>query len=558
MGQFLKKRKVYDKDGVVVPTGLDTSVDLLAGNLVTGNTTVTSIAANSIVFTDATSTLIADGNLTFDGTTLSINGAFTVDDITIDGNTVSSTNELNLVPGPSGNLVFDISSGGEAKFIGSTSVLLPSGTDAERPIAPQYGEMRFNTDNNTVEVYQFFDGQDVWFPLTPNFEINSQTEAGDGSTFQWPLEQNAVASGLIVTLNGVLQEPGTAYTTFDSAGTTYIQFASAPAITDTVVIRFISAVSSVTQLRNGANDTLITLETAGQYIDVTGDILPTANVTYDLGSNSLRWKDIYLSGNSIYLGNLILRDDGLGQLGVYQGDGVTEAIITSTSDNSQTADKWTTPRTMYLGGDVSGNVIFDGSSDFTITATVQDNSHAHNNYVEKTSEQALRAVDALQVSGGNTVTIVKGDDTTESVTVSGTLTSLSIVGNTLTYVDELGSSTNIDLSQYIDDTNLARLVSGTVNGTTGIATFTRDDSSTFTVDFSALFDDTNLARVTSGSLNETTGILTFTRSDSSTFNVDLSAFLTAGPGSGLDADTVDGKHYNDIIADATAIAIALG
>ncbi|TCI92285.1 hypothetical protein [Tenacibaculum sp. M341] len=43
----------------------------------------------------------------------------------------------------------------------------------------------------------------------------------------------------------------------------------------------------------------------------------------------------------------------------------------------------------------------------------------------------------------------------------------------------------IDLSNYIDDTNLARLVSGTVD-TDGIATFKRDDNSTFTVDFSNL------------------------------------------------------------------------
>ena len=47
---------------------------------------------------------------------------------------------------------------------------------------------------------------------------------------------------------------------------------------------------------------------------------------------------------------------------------------------------------------------------------------------------------------------------------------------------------SIDLTTYLDDTNLARLTSGTLNPTTFIATFTRDDSSTFTIDFSALAD----------------------------------------------------------------------
>lgn len=44
----------------------------------------------------------------------------------------------------------------------------------------------------------------------------------------------------------------------------------------------------------------------------------------------------------------------------------------------------------------------------------------------------------------------------------------------------------IDLTPYLDDTNLARLISGNLNGTTGILTVTRDDSSTFTIDLSAL------------------------------------------------------------------------
>lgn len=67
-----------------------------------------------------------------------------------------------------------------------------------------------------------------------------------------------------------------------------------------------------------------------------------------------------------------------------------------------------------------------------------------------------------------------------------TVTSISLSANTLSYVDEAGNTTNLDLSLYLDDTNLARLVSGTLDGATGIATFTRDDATTFTVDLSSL------------------------------------------------------------------------
>jgi hypothetical protein len=70
-----------------------------------------------------------------------------------------------------------------------------------------------------------------------------------------------------------------------------------------------------------------------------------------------------------------------------------------------------------------------------------------------------------------------------------TTTVLSLPGgNILRYVDEDGTTTDLSLSAYLDDTNLARLTSGALNGSTGLATFTRDDASTFTIDMSDLLD----------------------------------------------------------------------
>jgi hypothetical protein len=37
--------------------------------------------------------------------------------------------------------------------------------------------------------------------------------------------------------------------------------------------------------------------------NVTGALLPDANITYDLGSTTQRWKDLYLSNNTIYMGD---------------------------------------------------------------------------------------------------------------------------------------------------------------------------------------------------------------------------------------------------------------
>ena len=65
---------------------------------------------------------------------------------------------------------------------------------------------------------------------------------------------------------------------------------------------FVSATGNVT----GGNVTTTGLtQTATLSVtgNVIGNLLPSANVTYDLGSSTQRWKDLYLSGNTIQLGS---------------------------------------------------------------------------------------------------------------------------------------------------------------------------------------------------------------------------------------------------------------
>ena len=135
------------------------------------------------------------------------------------------------------------------------------------------------------------------------------------------------------------------------------------------------------------------------------------------------------------------------------------------------------------------------------------------------SATGVISLTAAGVSQGDNISLLTND---AGYLTSETTTSISFdnTTNTLSYTDETATITDIDLSLYLDDTNLARLTSGTVDGS-GIATFTRDDDTTFTVDFSSLFDDTNLSRITSAGFNSTNGTLTLTRDDASTVTADL-------------------------------------
>ena len=139
----------------------------------------------------------------------------------------------------------------------------------------------------------------------------------------------------------------------------------------------------------------------------------------------------------------------------------------------------------------------------------------------------LRYASAAQGTSADTA-FSWGNHASAGYLTTETLTELSIAGNILSYRDETGAVTEVDLSLYLDDTNLARLVTGTLDNGTGIATFTRSDDTTFDVDFSALFDDTN-TYADSLAFSTTTGVLTVGRSGSlADLTVDLDGrYLTS-------------------------------
>ena len=58
-----------------------------------------------------------------------------------------------------------------------------------------------------------------------------------------------------------------------------------------------------------------------------GNILPQANSTYNLGSATKMWKSLYVSGNTIYLGNLQLKEASANTFAVFTSDGITQANV---------------------------------------------------------------------------------------------------------------------------------------------------------------------------------------------------------------------------------------
>ena len=159
--------------------------------------------------------------------------------------------------------------------------------------------------------------------------------------------------------------------------------------------------------------------------------------------------------------------------------------------------------TAVPSGAVFTDTVYDDS---TIQAEVDLNTAKVSNVstnitiVESASTVAVQSSDgtndSIEAATTSLAGVMTASDKTKldsiqsgaQVNVAETVTSIAIAANVLTYTDENGTDTDIDLSLYLDDTNLARLTSGSLNASTGVATFTRDDASTFTIDMSAFLD----------------------------------------------------------------------
>ena len=119
--------------------------------------------------------------------------------------------------------------------------------------------------------------------------ISSQTINPDGSANTFSLSSNTSTAGVLVSINGTLQQPTSAYTIVNN---NQIQFTETPLTTDTVEVRYISVGAVTVGSLQFGSTTYVTLDSAN--VNVKGNILPSVDATYSLGSDSLGWNNLYI------------------------------------------------------------------------------------------------------------------------------------------------------------------------------------------------------------------------------------------------------------------------
>jgi hypothetical protein len=88
------------------------------------------------------------------------------------------------------------------------------------------------------------------------------------------------------------------------------------------------------------NHETINVDSNGNTI-LSGNFTPDTNITYDLGSTTNRWRDLYLSGNSIELGDRTITSDNIPDVNLAIAPEVLEIQVAAPAAGQDTAWLWT-------------------------------------------------------------------------------------------------------------------------------------------------------------------------------------------------------------------------
>jgi hypothetical protein len=385
-GNGLLSATTVSATGNIGGANIDASAGITAGTTIVANGNISGANIDASAGITAGTTIVATGNVTggnvvttgtadlgniritgnditnFASNIITINSAASDIDVRISGDTVAN---LLLTDAGTDTVVIgggNATTGAALKIDTTDSMMVPVGNTLQRPGTPELGMFRFNTGGDALEVYTSGGWEDVGVPAFT--VIIADAFVGDGSTLAFTLSANSTTAGTIVAINGVVQEPTTAY----SVSLTTLTFTEAPAVSDNIDARILTTTTTVTNIENVSGNAVVEVLDTADTVQITGNLLPLTSNIFNIGSSSLRWNELFLQGSTITLGNVVIKNTSGNTIGFFGPDGTTPgAIDTNNIDSAGISNGTSSVQVIASGGNVRTNVA--GATVQTISST---------------------------------------------------------------------------------------------------------------------------------------------------------------------------------------------
>ena len=412
--------------GAISGSGNITGGNILTGGLISAASTGT--FGNISVGTDSINS--ANGRIT-------VNSGSADTDVAFNADTVANVFYIDAGTGTASFGNSTQTTNAIVAFNSPTSVVMPVGNTAQRPGTGVTGMIRFNTNNNALEIYDNAAWTDVGVPVFT--VIADEQFSGDGSTVAFTLSSTQTTNSCIVSINGVVQIPTSAYSVAGTDPSCVLTFTEAPASGDLIDVREITTTTTVTSITNSSGNAVIATSPTANDVNITGDFMPTGNGTQSIGSNTNRFSNIWLTGTTITLGNTTIKNTSGNSIGFFGPDGTTPATIDAASvDTTTIANGTSNVKVVSSNGNVTtnvngtSNVMVVSSTDVTIAGnlTVTGNATLSGNILGDRIQNGTTQID-IQSTGGNANITVGGTSNVAVFATTGEYVTglLSVTGN---------------------------------------------------------------------------------------------------------------------------------
>jgi hypothetical protein len=203
---------------------------------------------------------------------------------------------------------------------------------------------------------------------------------------------------------------------------------------------------------------------------ISSNLIPTSNVTYNLGNTDKRFKDLYLSGNTIYLGGATLSTDGA-NLTITNPQGGTFSVIGSSTGINTATYSNISANVLTVGNvTLSSNILNSGNLTFLGTGrrilADFNNATAQNRAAFQTSTDNSNTTLNIAPSGTGTTAAIELD--TDSSLTNGAIGALKIVTGSDVRIESAirGSGSYLPLTLYTGGVERIRV---NTNGDTTLA-----------------------------------------------------------------------------------------